>query len=40
VDPDQVDAIQYRDMDKKTHFINLKITGTPDDYKMGLGKSK
>jgi len=40
VDPDQVDAIQYRDMDKKVHFINLKITGTPDDYKMGLGKSK
>ena len=40
VDPDQVDAIQYRDMDKKIHFINLKITGTPDDYKMALGKSK
>jgi uncharacterized protein involved in outer membrane biogenesis len=40
VDPDQVDAIQYRDMDKKIHFINLKITGTPDDYKMGLGRSK
>ena len=40
VNPDQVDAIQYRDKDKKIHFINLKITGTPDDYKMGLGKSK
>ncbi len=40
VDPDQVDAIQYRDKDKKIHFINLKITGTPDDYKMSLGKSK
>jgi hypothetical protein len=40
VDPDQVDAIQYRDKDKKIHFINLKITGTPDDYKMGLGKAK
>jgi AsmA-like C-terminal region/AsmA family len=40
VDPDQVDAIQYRDKDRKTHFINLKITGTPDDYKMALGKSK
>jgi AsmA-like C-terminal region/AsmA family len=40
VDPDQVDAIQYRDKDKKIHFINLKITGTPDDYKMALGKSK
>ncbi len=40
VNPDQIDAIQYRDKDKKIHFINLKITGTPDDYKMGLGKSK
>ena len=40
VDPDQVDAIQYRDKDKKIHFINLKITGTPDDYQMGLGKAK
>jgi hypothetical protein len=40
VDPNQIDAIQYRDKDKKIHFINLKITGTPDDYKMGLGKAK
>ncbi|MFI5152866.1 MAG: AsmA-like C-terminal region-containing protein [Chitinophagales bacterium] len=40
VDPEQVDAIQYRDMDKRIHFINLKITGTPDDYQMALGKSK
>ncbi len=40
VDPDQMDAIEYRDMDKKIHFINLKITGTPDDYKMALGRSK
>ncbi len=40
VDPDQVDAIEYLDKDKKIHFINLKITGTPDDYKMALGKSK
>jgi uncharacterized protein involved in outer membrane biogenesis len=40
VDPEQVDAIQYKDKDKKVHFINLKITGTPDDYKMALGKAK
>lgn len=40
VDPDQVDAIEYRDKEKKIHFINLKITGTPDDYKMALGKAK
>ncbi|MDR3711925.1 MAG: AsmA-like C-terminal region-containing protein [Puia sp.] len=40
VDPDQVDAIEYRDKDKKIRFMNLKITGTPDDYKVGLGKAK
>jgi uncharacterized protein involved in outer membrane biogenesis len=40
VDPSQVDAIEYRDKDKRVHFINLKISGTPDDYKVGLGKAK
>lgn len=39
VDPDQVDAIQYRDKDKKVRFMNIKITGTPDNYKVGLGKA-
>jgi len=40
VDPDQVDAIQYRNMDKRTRFVNLKISGTPDDYKVSLGKAR
>jgi hypothetical protein len=40
VDPDQVDAIEYRDKEKKIRFMNLKITGTPDDYKVALGKGK
>ena len=40
VDPDQVDAIEYRDKDKKVRFMNIKITGTPDDYKVALGKAK
>jgi uncharacterized protein involved in outer membrane biogenesis len=40
VDPDQIDAIQYRNMDKRIRFVNLKITGTPDDYKVSLGKAK
>jgi len=40
VDPDQVDAIEYRNMDKRVRFMNLKITGTPDNYKIGLGKPK
>ena len=40
VDPDQVDAIEYRDKNKKIRFMNLKITGTPEDYKVALGKVK
>jgi hypothetical protein len=40
VDPTQVDAIEYRDKDRRVHFINIKITGTPDAYKVGLGKAK
>ena len=40
VDPDQVDAIEYRDKEKKIRFMNLTITGTPDDYKVALGKAK
>jgi hypothetical protein len=40
VDPDQVDAIEYRDKNKKIRFMNLKISGTPTAYKVGLGKAK
>lgn len=40
VDPDQVDAIEYRDKEKKFRCMNLKIIGTPDDYKVSLGKAK
>lgn len=40
VDPEQVDAIQYRDKSKKIPFINIKITGNADKYKISLGKDK
>jgi len=40
VDPNQVDAIEYRDKDKRVHFINLRISGLPDNYKIALGKAK
>lgn len=40
VDPSQVDAIEYRDKDKRVHFINLHISGLPDNYKFALGKAK
>lgn len=38
VDMDQQDAIEYRDRDKKTRFMSIRVTGTPDDFKVGLGK--
>jgi len=40
VDLQQVDEIEYVDKDRKIAFINLKITGTPGDFKVGLGKDK
>lgn len=38
VDPDQVDAIQYRDKNKRVRFLNLRIKGTPDKFDFSLGK--
>jgi len=34
VDPDQVDAIEYRDKDRRVRFMNLTITGTPTIIKF------
>lgn len=38
VDPDQVDAIQYSDPQKKIKYVNIKIVGTADDFEISLGK--
>ncbi len=38
IDPTQVDEIQYIDSTKRIRFLNLKITGTPDDYKISVDK--
>ena len=40
VDPEQIDEIQYANDKKKTRYINLKMTGNPDDYSVTLGKAK
>ncbi|MCH7410392.1 AsmA-like C-terminal region-containing protein [Belliella sp. DSM 111904] len=40
VDPDQEDDIVYRDQDKRVRFVNINMKGTPDDYKISLGKEK
>jgi hypothetical protein len=40
VDPGQVDEIVYRDTSKRVRFVNLRITGNSDDFKVSLGKDK
>jgi hypothetical protein len=34
------DEIQYKDDSKRIRYVNLEITGTPDNYKISLGKDK
>lgn len=38
--PDADDEIQYRDESKRVRFVNLKLTGTPENYSISLGKDK
>jgi hypothetical protein len=40
VDPEQIDAIQYADTEKKTRYVNVRIKGNTDDYKITLEKEK
>jgi hypothetical protein len=40
VDPEQIDEIQYADESKKIAYLNIKIIGHIDDYKITLGKDK
>lgn len=40
VDLNQVDEIEYIDKDRKIAFMNLKVTGTPSNFQVGLGKDK
>lgn len=38
VNPDQEDAIQYRNEDRRARFINVRVSGTPDNFTFALGK--
>jgi hypothetical protein len=40
VDLNQIDEIEYSEKDKKTRFVNVKVVGTPDDFKVTLHKGK
>lgn len=37
---DQVDAIQYENTDKRTRYLNIRLKGNTEDYKITLEKSK
>jgi hypothetical protein len=40
VDPEQEDAIVYRDQNRRVRFVNLNISGDPDNYNVSLGKDR
>ncbi len=40
IDPDKEDEIIYHDPNKKTSFVNVRITGTPDVYKVSVERKK
>ncbi len=40
VDTNQVDEIQYANENKKTRYVNIRVKGDADDYKVTLKKKK
>ncbi len=40
MDSTHVDEIQYKNSDKKIWYLNLKLVGNPDDFKVSLGRKK
>jgi AsmA-like C-terminal region len=40
VDKAQIDEIEYSDKDRKIRFVNVKVVGKPDDFKVSLGRNK
>ncbi|UJP66601.1 AsmA-like C-terminal region-containing protein [Mongoliitalea daihaiensis] len=40
VDPDQEDAIISRSADRRVRFLNIRMSGTPDDLDVGLARNR
>ncbi|MGY6522594.1 MAG: AsmA-like C-terminal region-containing protein [Mongoliitalea sp.] len=40
VDPEKEDAIIFRDASRRTRFVNINMTGTPEDYKIALRRDQ
>lgn len=39
-DSSHIDEIQYKNVEKKTWYLNLKLVGEPDDFKVTLGRKE
>ena len=39
-DSTHIDEIQYKNVEKKTWYLNLKLVGEPDDFKVTLGRKE
>ncbi|WP_158856922.1 AsmA family protein [Lunatibacter salilacus] len=40
VDPEREDAIVFRDQNRRVRFVNLNISGDPDNFNVSLGRDK
>ncbi|TAD82967.1 MAG: DUF3971 domain-containing protein [Bacteroidetes bacterium] len=40
ISPDQEDELIVKDVKRRTRFINIRLSGTPQDYKISLQKNK
>lgn len=40
VDPEQIDEIERYDPDKKVRYVNLRLEGTPQDFRVSLGRER
>ncbi|WP_114750971.1 AsmA-like C-terminal region-containing protein [Pleomorphovibrio marinus] len=40
IDTEQEDAIVYRDQNRRIRFVNLKISGNPENYEVSLGRDR
>lgn len=40
VDPDQEDAIVFRDENRRIRFLNINMQGKPDNYRITLGRAR
>lgn len=40
VDPDQEDAIIFRDQDRRVRFVNIHMSGSPDNYRVALRRDR